>query len=605
MRAYAFPRAEIVHETRAERFGGIDLGTHPTKVGLTRSPDMKNLVAEETHFLVKRPGYKRVCAPGTPVYGLFPLPDGGGALLCHHGDTLSVLAQDGTLTALVTGAACDFSAAFVMGGALYVLDGATYRVVKQEAGVWKARAVAEVAFVPTTTINVPPTGGGTAFEPVNLLTPCRINTFVGNGSATQFFLDVKNLDSTAVTASVNGTAVTVSAVDRTTGVVTLASAPPNGNGVANVTITFAKTVNGYLEKINKCRIAGLYGGKNDTRVFLSGNADEPACDWQSGLYDPTYFPDTGYTRIGSDASAIVGYVKQYESQIVVKEGGTHEATQYLRTYLMADDGSALYPLKQGALGAGALARRGFASLGDTPLFVSARGVMGVYGTAVAEQRAIRSASRAIDPRLTAENDLAHACAAVFEDKYYLAVGTHCYVADGRITDEDGAPAWYYWDNFPAQCFAQSGGALYFGTADGRVCRMCRADEDHAYLDDGAAIDAYWCTPVLSLGDWSGYKSVRAFFPVLMPYSRSGARVRYLADGNPVAEETHNLDLFSFATFDFSRLSFRCVPGASPFHMRRTLRRCTTVQLRVGNDRADEPFGLLALVLRYTRGVDVK
>ncbi len=605
MRAYAFARTETVREMRAERFGGIDLGTHPSKLGLTRSPDMKNLVAEQTHFLVKRPGYKRICALDTPIYGLFALPEGDGALLCHYGDTLGVLGTDGAVTALVTGAARDFSAAFVMGGALYVLDGATYRVITREAGAWKAAAVAETAFVPTTTISAPPTGGGRAFEAVNLLTPRRINTFVGNGSATQFFLDVKNLDDAAVTASVDGKAVTVSAVDRATGVVTLASAPPNGNGTANVTITFAKTVSGYLDKINKCRVAGLYGGKNDTRVFLSGNPDERACDWQSGLYDPTYFPDTGYTRIGSDASAIVGYVKQYESQIVVKEGGAQEATQYLRTYLMAEDGNALYPLKQGALGAGALARRAFASLGDTPLFVSARGVMGVYGTAVAEQRAIRAASRAIDPRLTAESALAHACATVFEDKYYLAVGTHCYVADGRIADEDGAPAWYYWDNFPAQCFAESGGALYFGTADGRVCRLCRAQEEHAYLDDGAAIDAYWCTPVLNLGDWSGYKNVRAFFPVLMPYSRSGARVRYFADGNPVAEETRNLDLFSFETFDFSRLSFRCVPGASPIRLRRTLRRCTSVQLRVGNDRADEPFGLLALVLRYTRGVDVK
>lgn len=66
---------------------------------------------------------------------------------------------------------------------------------------------------------------------------------------------------------------------------------------------------------------GCTAGKNDTRVFLSGNPDEPDCDWQSGLYDPTYFPDTGYTRMGTDASAIVGYLKQYESQVVVKSGG--------------------------------------------------------------------------------------------------------------------------------------------------------------------------------------------------------------------------------------------------------------------------------------------
>lgn len=118
------------------------------------------------------------------------------------------------------------------------------------------------------------------------MTPKRINTFIGDGTATQFKVDATDLDETAVTAEVNGSAVTVSAVNRSTGLVTLAAAPANGNGLANVSIAFAKTVSGYADKINKCRFAGLYGGKNDTRVFLSGNPDEPDCDWQSGLYDP-------------------------------------------------------------------------------------------------------------------------------------------------------------------------------------------------------------------------------------------------------------------------------------------------------------------------------
>ena len=122
------------------------------------------------------------------------------------------------------------------------------------------------------------------------MTPKRINTFIGDGTATQFKVDATDLDATAVTAEVNGSAVTVSAVNRSTGLVTLAAAPANGNGLANVSIAFAKTVSGHADKINKCRFAGLYGGKNDTRVFLSGNPDEPDCDWQSGLYDPTYFP---------------------------------------------------------------------------------------------------------------------------------------------------------------------------------------------------------------------------------------------------------------------------------------------------------------------------
>lgn len=604
MRAYRFPRTETVRETTVSRFGGVDFATHPTKVDLSHSPDMKNMLAGETHFLIKRPGYKRICALDAPVYGIFPLPGDADAALVHCGTAFYRLAPDGTTEKLRDGAAADFSTSFVMGGKLFLLDGKTYWIAEKETQ-WTIAPVTEKAFVPTTTISAPPGGGGTSFEAVNLLTPKRINTFIGNGSATQFYLDAKNLDSGAVTATVGGTAVSVSAVNRTSGMVTLASAPPNGNGLANVTITFSKTVAGHTEKINRCRIAGLYGGKNDTRVFLAGNPDEPACDWQSGLYDPTYFPDNGYTRIGTDAAPIMGYVKQYESQVVIKQGGAQEAAQYLRSYLMADDGAALYPLKQGAQGAGAISRRCFGNLNDLPLFLAGDGVMAVCGTGVAEQRTIRPAGRAVAPRLAAEQNMQDACAAVFADRYYLAVNGRCYVADGRITGEDGMPEWYYWDNIPAQCMAVIGDHLLFGTANGRICRLCHADEEDAYYDDGAAIDAYWRTPVLNLGSWSDYKGLRDFYPVLMPYTRSGAAVSYDADGTESVILSRNLDLFSFKTLDFARMNFQCRPGAMPFRTRRRLRRVSTVQMRVRNDQPGEAFGLLALAVRWTRGQSVK
>lgn len=600
MQAYQFSQAAGVQETVAERFGGVDFSVHPAKADLAHSPDACNMIAEETDFLSKRTGYKCIAETDDPVYGLFPLPDGAGAIV-HAGDRLLHMDGEGTLTELCTDMNEACSQGFFMNGALYLLDGQTYRKVCAQEEGWTAAAVADEAFVPTTTIAAAPTGGGTSLEAVNLLTPRRINTFVGNGSATQFYLDAQNIDDDEVTATVGGSAVTVSSVNRTTGVVTLSSPPANANGLANVAITFSKTVEGSADKINKCRFAGLYGGKNDTRVFLSGNPDEPNCDWQSGLYDPAYFPDTGYTRIGSDATAIVGYVRQYESQLVIKEGGGQEATQYLRTFLLDENGTAAYPLQQGAQGAGGLAPRSFASLGDTPLFLSADGVMGVFGTAVTAQRAIRRMSRAVDPRLTAEDGLADACAVVWKDKYYLAVGGKCYVADGRVSRSDGSPEWYYWDNFPARCLMVLDGQLWFGTADGRICRMCSKDEQDAYLDDGQAIDAWWCTPDLPLGSWGRQKNVREVTATLMAYTRSGVRVTYETAEGEILALARNLDLFSFETLDFSRFTFRCQPGAVNMRVRRKLHRAGLVRVRIRNDREGEPFGLLALGIRYTLG----
>lgn len=605
MRAYQFPYPETERETVVSRFGGADFRTHPTKVSLSRSPDLQNLICDQNDFLVKRTGWKTQQSYGAPLFGLFPLPDGSG-LAVHAGTKLYARPATGTQTELCTDMNEAFSQSFVMNGVLYLLDGQTYRAVrKNSAGTaWEAVKVQDIAYVPTTTISAQPTGGGTSYEAVNLLTPRRINTFIGNGSATQFQVDAKNLDDTDVTAAVNGASVTVSSVNRTTGLITLASAPANANGLANVSITFSKTVTGYADKINQCRFAGLYGGKNDTRVFVAGNPDEPDCDWQSGLYDPTYFPDTGYTRMGTDASAIVGYLKQYESQLVIKSGGAQEATSYLRSYLMAEDGTALYPLKQGAQGAGATAPRSFATLGDLPLFLSARGVQGAFGTAVAEQRTIRSVSDAIIPRLETEAGLENACAAVFEGKYYLAVNGHMYIADGSLTEENGDPAWFYWTEVPAQCLAVLDGRLWFGTADGRLCRFARADEDGAYCDDDAAIDAYWRTPTLPLADWGRVKTVRDVIPTLMPYSRSSATVQYENENGALLALSRNMDLFSFKTLDFSRFSFRCIPGAVSYRTRRRQHRMPLFAVRIGNDRPDEPFGLLALTIRWTQGQTV-
>ena len=602
MRAYQFPQTETEHTTLVSRFGGVDFRTHPTKVSLSRSPDMQNLICDQNDFLVKRTGWKTQYSYTAPIYGLFPLPDGSGFAV-HAGNKLYCRPSTGNQAELCTDMNAAFSQSFVMNGVLYLLDGQTYRAVRRNATntAWEAVKVQDIAYVPTTTISAEPTGGGTSYEAVNLLTPKRINTFIGNGSATQFQVDAKDLDETAVTATVNGQAVTVSSVNRATGLITLAAAPASGNGLANVSIAFSKTVSGYADKINKCRFAGLYGGKNDTRVFLSGNPGESNCDWQSGLYDPTYFPDTGYTRMGTDAAAIVGYLKQYESQLVIKSGGAQEATSYLRSYLMADDGTALYPLKQGAQGEGAVAPRSFAMLNDLPLFLSARGVQGVYGTAVAEQRTIQSVSDAIVPRLEAETGLENACAIVFDGKYYLAVNGHMYIADGTLTEEDGSPAWFYWTDVPAQCLAELDGRLWFGTADGRLCRFAEAEEDGAYCDDTAAINAYWRTPTLPLADWGRVKTVRDVVPTLMPYSRSGATVQYESENGQTLALSRNMDLFSFKTLDFSRFSFRCIPGAVSYRTRWRQHRMPLFSVRIGNNQPNEPFGLLALTIRWTQG----
>lgn len=585
-RAYQFSEAAQMQELTIERFAGVDFANHPTKTDVSRSPDACNMIADETYFPVKRTGYQTKARFDGQIYGLHRL---GQEILCHAGSKLWCLKPDGTTALVYDDMHTERSVSFLMNGSLWMLDGKTYLVYDGT----RVQPVSKQAFVPTTTIGSPPAGGGTSLEAVNLLTPKRINTFVRDGKSTEFQLDCKNIDVDSAACA----DYPIKWVDAYAGKVTFAQAPPDAGGLANVIITFSKTVKDQPD-INKCRICGLFGGQNDTRVFVSGNPDQPNCDWQSGLYDPSYFPDTGYTRIGSDASAIMGYARQYDTQIVLKEDG-QDAKQYLRTFALDDNAKPAYSLRQGAEAAGAVSPHAIDVLNGTPYYLSPQGVMGIYGTYVTEYRTISGVSQRINPKLCREN-LSQAAACVWDGKYYLAVGTHCYVADSRQMT-DGIPEWYYWENVPAQCFlpdADTGGYLWFGTKDGRVCRFCHTDDAHAYSDDGAAIAAHWATPLLSLGDGSRTKNVVYSQPKLMPYGCSGAEIWYRTDRMTRCVQRAAFSQFCFAQVDFSRFSFRSAPTAVPVDVRRRVRHAWQFQLLAKNEKEEEPFGLLGLTIRF-------
>ncbi|MDO4173310.1 MAG: hypothetical protein Q4D42_00975 [Eubacteriales bacterium] len=582
--AYQFPDAESVQELTVGRFAGVDFANHPTKVDWSRSPDACNMIANETYFPVKRTGYRQVACFDGIVYGLHRLDMD---ILCHAGNTLWRLEPNGETTLLYEDMNEAKSTSFLMGGKLWLLDGKTYLVYDGDT----VQRVQDVAFVPTTTIGSPPQGGGTSLEAVNLLTPWRINTFVGDGISKEFQLDSKMIDLQPVQCA----NYEIQEVDTVTGVVTFKTAPPDAGGLANVVIRFAKTVD-HVD-INKCRICGLYGGQNDTRVFVAGNPEHPNCDWQSGLYDPSYFPDTGYTKIGSDASAIMGYARQYDTQIVLKEDG-QDAKQYLRTFQLDDNGNPAYPLRQGAEAAGVVSAYTIDVLDGTPYYLSPQGVMGIYGTYVTEYRTIAGVSQRINPKLLREQ-LQQAVACVWDGKYYLAVDGHCYVADSRQM-ENNIPEWYYWEQIPAVCFLadpDTDGYLWFGTEDGRVCMFNHTDDVDAYTDNGKAIAARWVTPLSALDAWDKGKTILSCQPALMPYGYSGAEIWYRTEQIQEKVRTVAFSQFSFVQMDFSRFSFRSTATSYPADVRRRIRRAYQFQLMVKND-GDEPFGLLGLTIRY-------
>ena len=319
------------------KFRGVDFSTDPTQVSDSRSPLCQNLISDLAGFPEKRPGWRTLFQVSAPINGMFfaVFASGAEAFLLHGGTSLYAWTDSGA-TQIFNAMNNARSVAFSHGGKLYLLDGAHYYVVSEADGEYAVSNVTESAFVPTTVIGAPASGGGTPFEAVNLLSPRRINSMIGDGESTVFQLDSKEIESveSVKVDGVEKTATTDYTVDLEAGTVTFTSAPPAseaGGGIDNVVIEFTKTVSGYAERIEQCTIAEFYGYNNDNRLFFTGNPEYPNWDFQSGLDDPTYFPDTGYTKIGADTSAIMGYLKQYDTLSIVKSNNEQDAELFLRT----------------------------------------------------------------------------------------------------------------------------------------------------------------------------------------------------------------------------------------------------------------------------------
>ena len=603
--------SRTVYTKKYGSFRGVDFSTDATQVSDSRSPWAPNLIADEGMYPEKRPGWKTLHTLTGAVNGLYVLNTGSETkMLAHVGTKLYTFTQEETAQ-VYTAMADARSTGFIYKNKLYLLDGAHYVV-------FDGTSVSEVeGFVPTTTIGINKDGGGTGLEAVNLLSDTRMNSIAGDGTTKTFQLDTKDLD--AVTkVTIAGEETTAYTADLAAGKITFTTAPPAdaaGGGIPNVVVTFKKAVDGAADKIKKCRIASWFGKGNDSRVFVAGNPEHPNMDWASGLYDPTYVPDTGYTEIGADNAPIMGYLRQFENQLIVKAESAQDATIYSRTAALENTG-AVFPVEQGIAGVGAISRYAFATLRDDPLFLSREGVFGVtlaYGGAKA-QRSTQNRSHFVDARLTREA-LAEASAVVWNGFYILAVpGGRCYAADSRQKSGNEASEtygyeWYYWEHVPARVWLEHEGELWFGTEDGRICRFqTDATRMSRYADDGEAIVAEWATKADDDGDFMTKKTMKKKGGglLLKPYTRSSVKVIMKTDtGEEKTVRTASAAIFDFSDVDFENFSFNTSSSPQVIPFGKKVKKYKTLQIIVRNDKVNEGFGVFGIIKRFVKGGYVK
>lgn len=603
-------------------FRGADFSTDPSLVEKYRSPLCTNIVADGGGMPQKRAGWRRLwrSADRDPVNGLYAGTfDGEEKMLAHVGTKLYRWDDETRPEPILTGLPNRKSRGIclagklwiVTGGGFYVYDGAAARKVSDDPEV----------YVPTTTITRSPAGGGVSHEDVNMLTPYRKNAFQTDGSTRTFTLDGEIDPVGTVRCWVWGEETTAFTADRAAGTVTLTTAPPapDAGAADGLVVQFPHTVEGYTDAIDKCTIASTYGVGTNDRLVLAGNGDYPNRDWISGLNDPTYFPDLSYSAVGGRGSAIVGYCRLGSWQGIVKADDGRDSTVFLRRAELSDQGDAVFPLQQAITGVGAVSPGSFASLLDDPLFLSRNGIMAITSNSITSEKLAQGRSYYVNARLTEEPDLSEGEAVVWNGLYLLALPNgHVYALDGRQTKSyksaslgDFVYECYYWENVPARCWlcrkAGTEESLYFGTADGRICRMNTDVEGMArYSDDGAAIDAVWATKYDDDGTPALLKTMikRGCCVTIKPYARSSGTVYFRSDRTsggerPVASK--QMDILDFTDIDFERFTFNTDDSPQEIFLNRKVKNYKRLQIIVRNAEVNEGFGIFQITKHYVIG----
>lgn len=609
-----------IQRTVYATFRGADFSTDPSLVDRTRSPLCTNIIADGGGMPQKRSGWRVLHELTGKVNGMFTGAFGGVRKnLAHVGTELYAWDDDAVPVQLLAGLPDHRSRAAYLAGKLWIVTGGGFYSYDGSTAVKVSGS--EGAYVPTTVITRMPTGGGVSYEDVNMLTPYRKNAFQTDGAAVTFTLDGEIDETGDVTCWVWGEEVTPSGIDRANGTVTFSQAPaaPDAGQADGLVVQFPHTVEGYSDRVDKCTILATYGVGTNDRLVIGGNPDFPNLDWISAVNDPTYFPDLGYSTVGAESTAIMGYCRVGSYQAIVKADDGADSTVFLRRAELNDEGEAVFPLQQAIAGVGAVSPGSFTSLLDDPLFLSRNGVMAIASQAVTSEKIAQGRSWYVNARLTHEEGLADAEAVIWNGMYLLALPNgHVYVMDGRQNKTyrsasmgDFVYECYYWENIPAVCWMCARGGeseeLYFGTADGRICKVNSDIESVTrYSDDGAAIDAVWATRYDDDGTPALLKTMlkRGCCVTIKPYARSSGTVYFRSDRTAGAEKetaSKQMDILNFEDIDFERFTFNTDDSPQEIFLNRKVKNYKRLQLIVRNGEVNEGFGVFQITKHFVVG----
>jgi len=296
----------------------------------------------------------------------------------------------------------------------------------------------------------------------------------------------------------------------------------NVNADGNITVKYPHYVDGYADRINKCRFGKIF----NKRLFISGNPNYKNCDWHSSEINNnnntrtndnyqsfTYFSDLDYCYYGTDETAIVGYdIYRDGTLVVVKEGSNNEATLYSREYKLttAIDSSGTeisglyeeqYPcfdINTNGCDGGLNYRSITNFMGDT-IILTHRGLklLQTKNTTYNNEKIAYDISSYINDKIVNE-DLKNAFLSAFRERLFLQTSRGLYIGEYNLRNDNNEYEWYFISDIHADQIFNYDDELYFTTSSGNLFRFTKdndfKDRNRTFIGRGQALVTYTDEP---------------------------------------------------------------------------------------------------------------
>lgn len=571
--------------TNIDNFLGLNLNeTGDTQLKLGEASKMVNFRITKDYKLEKMYGYKKKYGVAGEIRAQWVglLGDKKVHVYVAGGKVYDGEVEIGELTD-------DVTSIFEFNKVLYFINGHEYKK-------WNGETFEEVeGYVPLIKIATEPNGVGTDYEPINMLTSKRHQTFSPDGEATEFFLAEQNLTSIDKVL-VNGIETEVTP-DLEKGSAKFKTAPEQG--VDSVDIYYVKE-NTDRDIIVKNKYFQKYGLANDTRVFIYGNDEAKNriyySDLGAGVPNVEYFPGNNFIDIGSSNTAVTSIDRQYDRLIISKENET-----YYATYEQITDttGASIVSFPTSPLNSShGMVAKGQGQLLDNYVTTIDTSIVMWTNTQAKDERNAEVISQRIQEWLN-EKDLTKAITMDYQEEkeYWLAV-------ENQIMIYNYGNSTFYMLEIPSKIssLVNYEGVIYLGTNSGEIMQFDK--NETAY--NGELIDAMWQGGFYDFEVEHRRKTMRVLWVALKPWAKTSMVINYTSDRDTGSDPKEiESRCFSFRNLSFANMSFSTNYSIKPFKIKLKAKKFAYLKLIISNNKLDEQLTINSISIQKVYGGNVK